>query len=179
MGPVPNYSKEPHVKISEILLEDFDIEIAMTRKILAAVPSDRPDFKPHEKSMLFGKLAMHVATLPQLGTRVLTTPGMDVATAEWPPLVLVSSEQLLHDFDTLSAQARTALANSSDEDLQHKWKFSYGDYVISENSRSCSFRHVFFNHMIHHRAQLGVYLRLNNLPVPGAYGPSADEPFNP
>lgn len=163
--------------ISEILLEDFDIEIAMTRKILAAAPADRPDYKPHDKSMPLGKLAMHVATLPALGTKVLTLPSLDLTNANWPPLVLVSTEQLLHDFDTLAAEARAALASSSDEDLQHKWKFSYGSYVISEDTRSCTFRHVFFNHMIHHRAQLGVYLRLNNLPVPGVYGPSADEPF--
>ena len=163
--------------IAEILLEDFDIEIAMTRKILAAVPADRPDYKPHDKSMPLGKLAMHVATLPALGTKVLTLPSLDLTAADWPPLVFVSREQLLHDFDTLAAEARAALVNSTDQDLQQKWKFSYGAYVISEDSRSATFRHAFFSHMIHHRAQLGVYLRLNNLPVPGVYGPSADEPF--
>ena len=151
----------------------------MTRRMLAAVPVDLSNYKPHEKSMPFGRLAMHVATLPHLGTIILTTPSMDLTTIQWPSFTLVSSEQLLHEFDTLAAEARAALANSSDADLQHKWKFSYGGHVISENTRSCTFRHVFFNHMIHHRAQLGVYMRLNNLPVPGAYGPSADEPFNP
>ena len=163
--------------ISEILLEDFDMEIGMTRRILAAVPDNIPDYKPHEKSMPLGKLAMHVATLPRLGTAVLTTPSMDLATHQWPPLVLVSSEALLQEFDSLAAEARGALASSSDADLQHIWKFAYGGFVISEDTRSCTFRHVFFSHMIHHRAQLGVYLRLNNVPVPGVYGPSADEPF--
>jgi len=165
--------------IAEILLEDFDIEIAMTRKILAAVPADRPDYKPHDKSMPLGKLAMHVATLPALGTKILTLPALDLTNADWPPLVFVSSEQLLHDFDTLAAEARAALAASTDHNLLQPWKFSYGSYVISENTRSCTFRHAFFSHMIHHRAQLGVYLRLNDLPVPGVYGPSADEPFTP
>ena len=165
--------------IAQILLEDFDIEIEMTRKILAAVPADRPDYKPHEKSMPLGKLAMHVTTLPTLGTKVLTLPSLDLTNAQWPPLVMVSSQQLLHDFDTLAAEARAALAISTDQDLQQIWKFSYGNYIISENTRSSTFRHIFFSHMIHHRAQLGVYLRLNDLPVPGVYGPSADEPFTP
>lgn len=173
VGPSPH---KDTMTISEILLEDFDMEIGMTRRILAAVPVDIPDYKPHEKSMPLGKLAMHVATLPRLGTTVLTTPNLDLTTAEWPPLTLVSSEQPLHDFDTLAAEARAALGGGGDADLQHIWKFSYGAYVISEGTRSCTFRHIFFSHMIHHRAQLGVYLRLNNLAVPGVYGPSADEP---
>ena len=164
---------------AEILLEDFDMEMGMTRRILAAIPEDKPDFKPHEKSMALGRLAVHVATLPRLGINVLTTPGLDLATAKWPSMVFVSREQLLSDFDTLAAEARTALANSSDADLQHIWKFSFGNRVLSAKTRSCTFRHMFFSHMIHHRAQLGVYLRLNNLPVPGVYGPSADEPFTP
>jgi len=164
---------------AEILLEDFDMEMAMTRRILAAVPEDRPDYKPHEKSMPLGRLAVHVATLPRLGINVLTSSGLDLATATWPTLTFASTEQLLTDFDTLSSQARTALANSSDADLEHIWRFTVGDRVLSANTRSCTFRHMFFSHMIHHRAQLGVYLRLNNLPVPGVYGPSADEPFTP
>jgi uncharacterized damage-inducible protein DinB len=162
-----------------ILLEDFDMEMAMTRRILAAVPDDCPNFKPHEKSMPLGRLAVHIATLPRLGINVLTSPGMDLATATWPTLTFVSRDELLSDFDTLAAEARTTLANSSDADLEHIWKFNYGDRVLSANTRSCTFRHMFFSHMIHHRAQLGVYLRLNNLPVPGIYGPSADEPFTP
>ena len=167
------------MKIADILLEDFDMEMAMTRRILAAVPEDRPDYKPHEKSMPLGRLAVHVATLPRMGTMVLTTPGLDLATAKWPTLVFTTREQLLNDFDSLASEARAALVNSSDEDLQQIWKFSFGDRVISESTRSCTFRHMSFSHMIHHRAQLGVYLRLNDLPVPGVYGPSADEPFKP
>jgi uncharacterized damage-inducible protein DinB len=162
---------------SELLLEDFDMETAMTRRILERVPEDNPDYKPHEKSMPLGKLAMHVATLPSLGTMVLTTPSLDLTTAKWPSMTFVSRAQLLADFDALSAEARAALAAASDADLATHWKFSYGDYVISDNTRSLTFRHTFFNHLIHHRAQLGVYLRLNDIPVPGVYGPSADEPF--
>jgi uncharacterized damage-inducible protein DinB len=162
---------------SELLLEDFDMEMGMTRRILERVPGDCPGFKPHEKSMALGRLAVHVSTLPRLGITVLTTPGLDLATATWPDMSFVSCEKLLSDFDDLTAEARAVLAAASDDDLATPWKFSFGENIISNNTRSLTYRHMFFNHLIHHRAQLGVYLRLNDLPVPGVYGPSADEPF--
>jgi uncharacterized damage-inducible protein DinB len=159
---------------AEILLENFDIELPMTRRLLERVPAN-PDFKPHEKSMPLGRLAAHVATLPALGTLILTTPECDAATAKFPDLNFVSTEKLLADFDTYSAETRAALAGSSDADLAHLWKFGVGDFVFSNNSRSCTFQHMFFGHFSHHRAQLGVYLRLLDVPIPGLYGPSADE----
>jgi len=165
--------------IAEALLEPYDIEIAMTRRILASVPGDNPGFKPHEKSMSLGRLAVHVATLPALGVMILTTPGVDAATAKFPDPNFVSPEKLLADFDSYAAEARAALAASSDADLQQLWKFGVGDFVFSNSRRSTSFSHMFVNHLVHHRAQLGVYLRLLNLPVPGVYGPSADEQFKP
>jgi uncharacterized damage-inducible protein DinB len=164
---------------SELLLQDFDIEMAMTRRVLERVPEEKVDFKCHDKSMAFGRLAVHVATLPRFGTTIITTPGMDLATAKWPDMSFVSREKLLADFDALVAENRAALAGASDADLAALWKFSFGDKVISNSPRSLAFRHMFFNHLIHHRAQLGVYLRLNDVPVPGLYGPSADEPFAP
>jgi uncharacterized damage-inducible protein DinB len=164
---------------AEILLQDYDMEIANTRRTLDRIPEDKPDYKPHEKSMPMGKLAMHVATLPKFGATILTTPSLDLTTAKWPDMTFVSREKLLAYFDALAAEARAALAAASDADLSAPWKFSFGDKVISIAPRSLAFRHMFFNHLIHHRAQLGVYLRLNDVPVPGVYGPSADEPFNP
>jgi uncharacterized damage-inducible protein DinB len=164
---------------AELLLQDFDPEIANTRRVLERVPEDKTDFKCHNKSMPFGRLAVHVSTLPRLGITVLTTPGLDLATVEWPDMTFVSRDKLLADFDALSAEARAALASLSDAQLAESWKFSFGDKVISNNPRSLSYRHMFFNHLLHHRAQLGVYLRLNDIPVPGLYGPSADEQFNP
>ena len=161
--------------LAQALLEPYDIEIAMTRRILERVPEDNLAFKPHEKSMPLGKLAVHVATLPGLGIMILTTPGVDAATAKWPDQTFVSPEKLLTDFDSSAAEARAALAASSDADLQQLWKFGVGDFVFSNNSRFCSFSHMFVNHLVHHRAQLGVYLRLLDLPVPGVYGPSADD----
>lgn len=161
--------------ISEILLQDFDNEMKGTRTTLERVPVDKPDFKCHDKSMPLGKLAMHVASIPRLATAILTTPGLDIANSKFPPLVLESREQLLATFDELSAQARAALVKASDTDLQQNWKFTFGDKVISDVPRSAIYRGLFFNHLIHHRAQLGVYLRLNNIPVPALYGPSADD----
>ena len=164
---------------SEVLLQDFDMEMAMTRKTLERVPEEKVAFKCHDKSMPFGRLAVHVATLPHFGNMILTTPGMDLATAKWPDMTFVSREKLLADFDAAAAEVRASLAKASDADLAATWAFTFGDKVISSSPRSLAFRHMFFNHLIHHRAQLGVYLRLNDVPVPGLYGPSADEPFAP
>ena len=161
--------------IAELLLQDFDIEMRNTRTTLERIPDVTPDFKPHAKSMPCGRLAMHVATLCRFGSTILTTDGMDMATTKWPTLVFESREQLLAAFDSLSAELRGHLAAATDEQLQQNWKFSFGDKVIANHPRSVLYRTMFFNHMIHHRAQLGVYLRLNNLPVPPLYGPSADD----
>jgi uncharacterized damage-inducible protein DinB len=166
---------------SEILLQDFDIEMAMTRRILERVPEDRPEYKCHEKSMALGKLAMHIATLPTFGTMILTTPGLDMANSniKWPDMTFRTRETTLDAFDAAVNEARAALAAASDADLGAQWKFSFGDKIITDSPRSLAFRHMFFNHLIHHRAQLGVYFRLNDIPVPGVYGPSADEQFKP
>jgi uncharacterized damage-inducible protein DinB len=166
---------------ADILLQDFDIEMASTRRTLERVPEDNPDYKPHEKSFNFGKLAMHVATLPAFGKIILTTPSMDMANPshEFPDNTFRTRDIMLATFDAAANEARAALAASSDADLAQPWKFSFGDHVISDSPRSLAYRHMFFNHLLHHRAQLCVYLRMNDIPVPGLYGPSADEPFKP
>ena len=166
---------------SQLLLEDFDTEMAGTRKLLERIPEDQPDYKPHDKSMPCGRLAMHVAHLPVFAKYILTEPGMDLANNKlaFPDLNFRTRDAMLADFDAAAAETRKLLAAASDTDLATPWKFSFGDQVILNESRSKTYRLMFFNHLIHHRAQLGVYLRLNNLPVPGLYGPSADEPFVP
>jgi uncharacterized damage-inducible protein DinB len=166
---------------AEILLQDYDMEMGMTRRTLERVPEDNPDFKPHEKSMALGKLTMHVATMPFFGKVILTTPSLDMSNSNisWPDMTFRTRESTLAIFDAGAAEARSALAAASDADLAANWKFSFGDRVLSDGPRSLAYRHMFFNHLIHHRAQLGVYLRLNNIPVPGVYGPSADEHFKP
>jgi uncharacterized damage-inducible protein DinB len=166
---------------AELLLQDYDIEVAMTRKILASVPEDKPDFKCHDKSMPLGKLTMHVATLPIFGKTILTTPSLNMADPghKWPDQTFTTRDAALAAFDTNAADCRAALAACTDATLAEPWKFSFGEHVLSSSPRSLAYRHMCFNHLIHHRAQLGVYLRLNDIPVPGVYGPSADEPFNP
>jgi uncharacterized damage-inducible protein DinB len=106
---------------------------------------------------------------------------MDLAAPKRPhvPLVFTTSEAALKQLDESAAKCRDSLAAASDENLSQPWKFSYGDQLISNNQRSLCFRQMFFNHLVHHTAQLGVYLRLNDIPVPSLYGPSADEQWSP
>jgi uncharacterized damage-inducible protein DinB len=167
------------VKTSELLLEDFDVEMAGTRKTLERVPEGNADWKPHEKSFALGKLAMHVATLPVFAKYILEDEGMDMAAPKHQreDMTFRTRDILLATFDSNVNEARKALAAASDEELAAKWPFRFGERMILDESRTKTFRLMFFNHLIHHRAQLGVYLRLNDIPVPGLYGPSADEPF--
>lgn len=166
---------------AQLLLQDFDAEMEGTRKTLERIPETMADYKPHEKSMAMGRLAMHVAVLPLFGTYILTDPDMDLAQSRHPhpDLTFKSRTDMLAQFDKCAGEARAALAEIADEELSKNWKFSFGQHVISNDPRSLTYRRMFFNHLIHHRAQLGVYLRLNGIPVPGLYGPSADEPFKP
>jgi uncharacterized damage-inducible protein DinB len=160
-----------------LLLEDFDIEISNTRRTLERVPEDKADWAPHDKSMKLGKLAMHCATMPLFGYYILEDEGMDMANSkrEHASLAFESQELCLARLDESAAKCRTALAAASDEDLAKLWPFSFGEHVILNASRSKTYRMMFFNHLVHHTAQLGVYLRLNEIPVPALYGPSADE----
>lgn len=166
---------------AELLLQDFDMEMASTRRTLERVPEDKVEFKCHEKSMPFGRLAMHVATLPVFGKTILTTPSLNMADPgqQRPDMTFRTRDITLATFDAAANECRAALAAASDANLAATWKFAFGDYVISNGPRSLAYRQLFFNHLLHHRAQLGVYLRLNDVPVPGLYGPSADEPFKP
>jgi uncharacterized damage-inducible protein DinB len=166
---------------SSILLLDYDTEIANTRRTLERVPEDKADYTPHEKSMKLGKLAMHCATLPLFGVYVLEDDAMDMANSTRPHIDLnfTTVEHALKSFDDSAAQCRAAIASASDEHLSKLWKFSFGEHLISHNSRAQTFRTMCFDHLIHHTAQLGVYLRLNDLPVPALYGPSADEQWSP
>lgn len=167
--------------IAEVLLQDFDSEISNTRRTLERVPEGMPDYKPHERSMPLGKLAMHCATIPLFGSYIIEDDGMDMAASHRPhvPLVFTSREECLRQLDASAARCRAVLSGASDEHLSALWRFSFGDQLISNDSRSKSFRIMFFDHMIHHVAQLGVYLRLNEIPVPALYGPSADEQWSP
>ena len=161
--------------IAELLLQDYDVEAKNTRTTLERIPAHLAEFKPHEKSMPMGRLAMHVATLPRFATSILKGEGMDLAKEKFPPNIFESSEATVRAFEQASSELRDTLLHKSDVDLERNWKMVFGDKTIADAPRSLLFRTMFLNHQIHHRAQLGVYLRLNNLPVPALYGPSADD----
>ncbi len=167
------------MRIAEVLLTDFDSEIASTRRVLQLIPEADPQWKPHAKSMPIGRLAVHVATVPTFCTNILTKPELDMAKEKWPDLVFQSTAHLLTTLEQTAGEAKKHLAASSDEHLQQTWRLAFQGKTIVEGQRFHLYRIMFLNHMIHHRAQLGVYLRLLNVPVPGIYGPSADEPFTP
>jgi uncharacterized damage-inducible protein DinB len=160
--------------IAEILLQDYDAEVKNTRTTLERVPANLAEFKPHEKSMPMGRLAMHVATLPRFAS-ALNVERMDLATEKFPPNTFESTDAVVRTFEQASSELRSTLARQSDADLQRKWTMVFGDKPIVDAPRSLLFRTMYLNHQIHHRAQLGVYLRLNDLPVPALYGPSADD----
>jgi uncharacterized damage-inducible protein DinB len=166
---------------AELLLHDFEIETSNTRRTLERIPEENPDYKPHEKSMPLGRLAMHCATLPLFGYYILADDDMDLAASkrQHSDLTFQSRAHCLQTFEESVKTCRESLAGASDEDLEAIWKFSWGEHIISNNPRSITFRQLFMHHMVHHVAQLGVYLRLNNLPVPSLYGPSADEQWSP
>jgi uncharacterized damage-inducible protein DinB len=161
--------------IAEILLCDYDAECASTRRVLERVPDDKIDFKAHEKSMTLKALATHVAQLPMFGLTILTTPLLDMAVTPFPRAEFVSVAKLVEDAATASAKVRSTLAGMSDKELSADWTLRYGDHVIGTAPRYLMYRASFFNHLIHHRGQLNVYLRLLDVKVPGIYGPSADE----
>jgi uncharacterized damage-inducible protein DinB len=161
--------------INELLLLEFDEEIKKTRATLERVPEDKKDFAPHPKSMPLNKLAPHVAQLAGFGLIILTTPELDFSKSSMKPLPFESTAQLVKAFDEGAAQVRTALKNTPEEAWTKPWKLSFSGKPIFSGSRFLAYRQMFLNHLVHHRAQLGVYLRLNGKPVPATYGPSADD----
>jgi uncharacterized damage-inducible protein DinB len=163
------------MSINELLILEFDQEMKNTRTTLERVPADKKDFAPHSKSMPLGKLAPHVAQLPSFGLTVLTTPELDFSKRSFTPLQFESTDQLLKALDEGAAKVRAALQNTSDEAWKENWKLSFQGKPIFSGSRFLAYREMFLNHLVHHRAQLGVYLRLNGKPVPATYGPSADD----
>ncbi len=161
--------------ISELLLPEFDEEMKKTRTMLERVPEDKKDFAPHPRSMPLNRLAPHVAELAGFGLTVLTTPELDFSQGSYKPLPFESVAQLVSVLDEGAAKVRVALASTPDAAWTQPWKLSFGGKPIFSGSRFLAYRQMFLNHLVHHRAQLGVYLRLTGRPVPATYGPSADD----
>jgi len=164
------------MSISKALLSEFDQEIEKTKKTLERVPNE-PSFKPHAKSMALGALAAHIAELAGFGESVVTTPALEFSSSTYKPLPFESAAQLVRVLEAGAAKVRKALSDMPDSAWDGTWKLVFEGNAIFEGSRFLAYREMFLNHLVHHRAQLGVYLRLKDIPVPGLYGPSADEPW--
>ena len=160
--------------IAQTLLPEFDLEMASTRKAIARVPTEKADWKPHPKSFSLAHLTQLIATMPGWIVNMATHTELDLA--EGPGYSNQSTESLLDTFDTLVAKARAALAASSDADLEVPWSLKRSGTVLFTLPRAATIRQT-INHLIHHRGQLTVYLRLIDVPVPSMYGPTADEPW--
>jgi uncharacterized damage-inducible protein DinB len=172
------FSRRKIMTIGQMMLGEFDQEMANTRKILERVPDEKWGWKPHEKSGTLGWLAGHVATLPGWAAMTMKTEELDIAPVGGPALRPPSTsnrKEALAEFEKAAAEARAALAAASDQDMMKNWTLLGGGKTILAMPRVAVIRGVVMNHLIHHRAQLGVYYRLLDVPVPGLYGPSADE----
>ena len=164
--------------IAEGLLAEFDHEMANTRKTLERCPDGKFAWQPHLKSFAMGALASHVANLPGWVVETINRDSLDFAPVGEAPYreeEAKNAQELLARFDEKVTAARAALAGASNENLMGNWTLLAGGHKIFTMPRIAVLRSFVMNHMIHHRAQLGVYLRLNDIPVPGIYGPSADE----
>ncbi len=160
--------------IKDALLTEFDHEMGTTRRLLERIPDEKLAWKPHDKSMAFGALATHLATLPTWGTTILNDPSFDLATIPPNQDARASRDEILALFDASTKQTR-ALMDKSDTEYMAPWSLRRGGFDMFTLPRVAAFRSFVVNHTIHHRGQLSVYLRLNDIPVPPIYGPTADE----
>jgi uncharacterized damage-inducible protein DinB len=163
--------------LKQLALGDLNHELNTTRKLLERVPEAHLDWKPHEKSFSLGNLALHIATIPFWLTRVLSADHFDLATSgrNQPP---TSTQQILDAFEERVAEMRQLLDAADDVALTQPWQLRRGEQVLQTMPRVAVIRAMGINHMVHHRAQLSVYLRLLDVPLPAMYGPSADEQPN-
>ena len=162
------------MSIAQMLLPEFDQEMANTRKMLERVPDGKFDYKPHEKSMTLGRLAAHTCEIPSYTSATLRFEKMDF-TGEEKQFTPTTRKEILEAFDKHVAESREILSKATDEELMKTWTLTYKGNQIFSMPRAAVLRTMVMNHLIHHRSQLGVYLRLNNVAIPGMYGPSADE----
>jgi uncharacterized damage-inducible protein DinB len=164
--------------IAEMLLPEFDAEMASTRRVLAVVPEEKFDWQPHAKSFTMGRLAGHVAEIPSWVSRALLDDRFEVAPEAPTPnarFIPTSHAQLMERFEACVTRAREDLSVAKDQALEETWVMTKRGQEMMRMPRRSVIRTWALNHGIHHRAQLGVYLRLNDVKVPGVYGPSADE----
>lgn len=164
---------------AETILPEFDQEMANTRKVLERIPEDKWDWRAHPKSNTIGWNANHLAEIPGWVAGTLAATSWDIAPVggeRYQSPKLSTRQAVLDLFDRNVAAARTALATATDEMMAQSWSLLEGGKPLFKMPRTAVIRSFVLNHLIHHRAHLCVYLRLNDVPVPGMYGPSGDEP---
>ena len=157
------------------LIAELQMEAAATKKMLAHVPTDKNDWKPHAKSMKLGNLASHVAELPGWITMTMVADELDLSKMDYKPLIATSTEELLANLEKHVNKAIETLENANEEDFDKMWTLRNGEHVIFTMPKKVVLRSMAYSHHYHHRGQLSVYLRLLDVPVPGMYGPSADD----
>jgi uncharacterized damage-inducible protein DinB len=162
------------MEMVKVFLKELDQEAQTTRKFLALVPEDKFEWQPHAKSMTMIALATHIAEMASFITMALTTEGIDFAATPYEPQPIKNNAELLQYFETTLADARAHLEQATEDDLLPDWTMRNGEVIYNTTSKAEVIR-MALSQIIHHRAQLGVYLRLLNIPIPGSYGPSADE----
>jgi len=159
----------------EMFLNEMNREAVATRKFLSAVPNGNLDWQPHTKSMTIRTLSTHIAELSTWVTLALTTEKLDFAASPYGPTLVNSSQELLELFEKSLADGRSQLTPENEAKMDEPWTLRSGETIFSTTTKAETIRHA-FNQITHHRAQLGVYLRLLDIPVPSTYGPSADDP---
>lgn len=164
------------MNLTQLFLSELQHEAINTQKMLEAVPSESLNWKPHEKSMALGRLATHTSEMTGWVRLILKADELNFATMAYKPPTVENNADLLAIFESNLADAIKVFEEVKDDAVyQETWKLKHGDHVISEQPKHVAIRSSVLNHIVHHRAQLSVYLRLLNIPVPGMYGPSADE----
>lgn len=163
------------MSLSETLAGELQYEATTTRKCLERVPAESFDWKPHEKSMKMGRLATHIAEMFGWVKDTVEKPELDFSTMEYKPFEPKTTDELVAFLDKNVAEANESLKNASDDTMLANWKMRNGEQVYFDMPRIAVIRGMLIKHIVHHRGQLSVYLRLNDIPVPEIYGPSADE----
>ncbi|MDT3695660.1 MAG: DinB family protein [Ignavibacterium sp.] len=161
--------------LTKILIEEIQQEAVNTKKMLGRVPAEKFEWRPHEKSMTLKQLAVHTANLSRRPAQIITTKYLDMADSSIKKPEVNSTQDLLKEFEEGTSQSIDALTSVSDDDLNVNWIMRRGEHIIIDTSKAAAIRNMGLSHLYHHRAQLSVYLRLLDVPVPGMYGQSADD----
>lgn len=162
------------MSLNKALIAELKNEAINTKKILERVPAEKYDWAPHEKSTKLGRLATHIAEIPVWVERIVNAEGFDFG-GKFTANVAENNEALLKTFEEKQENAIKILDAATDEKLNELWTIKHGEMVVAQLPKKVALRNIAFNHLYHHRGQLSVYLRLLNIPIPGMYGPSADE----